>query len=78
MPKIIKKIDSNILDFIDNTIKFNGNIVAKIGLEPYFELKQIVGIVFDFSKVVYLEDINKNIKFGLKNNDFVNLKISYS
>ena len=80
MPKLIKNITGSILDNYTGSIYFFSSLSGEVQFEDYIDMDGFVAYLQNFKQVDYLEQLQKPLSFGLKNQynlPTTTLEISY-
>lgn len=80
MPKLIKDIRADILDYFTGDLYYVTTLTATVQTEDYINLNGFIAYLQNFKKVGYLEYFQKPLTFGLKNQynqPTITLEISY-
>lgn len=79
MPFLVRKLEINIVE--QNTAQLSAISSVKVGIGYggiYFALDGFIAITQNFDQVISVEEFPTITFFGLKSNDYAELKISYS
>lgn len=80
MPTLITKIEAKLLDSYTGELYFFSSLGGEIQFEDYVELYDFIAYLQTFSKINYVESLQKPVQFGLKNQYNIStttLEISY-
>lgn len=80
MPKLVKNIKANVLDYFTGQLYYVAGVTGSVQFEDYIELNGFIAYLQDFRQVTTLEVLEKPLKFGLKNQfnlPTTTLEISY-
>jgi hypothetical protein len=80
MPKLITKIEGQVLDNFTGSLYVFNEVSGQIQTEDYINLNGFVAYLQDFTKVGFVETLNKPNFFGLRNQfnlPTTTLQISY-
>ncbi len=67
MPKLIKKVEATILDQFMGNLYFVTTLSATVQTEDYINLNGFIAYLQNFKQVETLENLDKPLTFGLKN-----------
>jgi len=80
MPRLIKKINAEVITENISVIDGFNRINTQVGLEDYAAVYNFTGYLQNFSKVDSLTNFNDIVYYGLavnRNKDFIEIDISY-
>jgi len=80
MPKLIKNIRADVLDYFTGNLYYVTTLSAVVQTEDYININGFIAYLQNFKRVEFLEYFNKPLNFGLKNQynqPTINLEISY-
>lgn len=67
MPRIITKIEATLLETYTSDLYYISSVSGEIQFEDYIELNTLIAYLQNFTKVDYLEKLDKPVNFGLQN-----------